>query len=132
MKGVLLDTMVVLWATYAPARLSRSSVELVTNSSVPLCFSVVSLWEVGIKMGKGGFSDLFVDKNWCQTIPHGMRSQGIEMIEVSSHHCGLISRLPFHHRDPSDRMIFAQAIAGEMSLVSCDPMAARYVEEVIW
>ena len=133
MRGVLLDTMAVLLACYHPERLSRKAGQrMLELDAGPVFYSAVSLWEIGLKLSRGGYQDVSVCARWDEVIPKGLYEQGFEKIEVEPRHCRIIESLPFHHRDPFDRMIFAQAIAGDLAVMSSDRMARLYVDEVIW
>lgn len=133
MRGALLDTMAVLLACYQPERLSRKAGQrLLELDAGPVFYSAVSLWEIGLKMSVGGYRDVGICERWHEVIPNGLYEQGFERIEVEPRHCKVIENLPFHHRDPFDRMIFAQAIEEDLALVSSDRKAPLYLDEVIW
>ncbi len=86
--------------------------------------SVVSLWEMSIKtaLGKlileGGFERVSAD----------LAENLIEVHPINFAHTLKNNQLPFHHRDPFDRMIAAQALVDGLDLVSADDMFDRYFE----
>ncbi|MCL2002838.1 MAG: type II toxin-antitoxin system VapC family toxin [Oscillospiraceae bacterium] len=118
----LLDTQIVLWLFENDIKLSdkaKSNIFSPTNQ----CFvSVVSLWEVALKMniGKykflGGFSALrqLINDNYFNVLP--IRDEHIERLFT----------LPLHHRDPFDRLIIATALAENMTLITADEDIQKY------
>ena len=67
---------------------------------------------------KGGFD----------SIPSDMRENDIEMLPIEFNHTTIINKLPFHHRDPFDRMMIAQAIAEDMDIISVDDAFDEYLK----
>lgn len=133
MRGALLDTMTVLRAGYRPDLLSRRASQRLLDLDVgPLFYSVVSLWEIGLKRTRGSHSDLRIPSDWDTALVEGLHEQGIDCIGIEPRHCKLIETLPLHHRDPFDRMIFTQALAKDLELISSDRMAEVYGLTVIW
>lgn len=132
MRTALLDTMAVLRYSFRPELLSAKAQERILNNEGALVYSIVSLWEIGIKMSKRGYHDLNLPADWDQRIVRGFQQQKVEAIEITPRHCKMVEELPGHHYDPFDRMIFAQAIERDFALVSSDQNAPLYVDEVIW
>ena len=133
MRGALLDTMAVLRAVYCPKQLSRKAgLRMLEPDAGPLFYSVASLWEIGLKMSRGGYPDVEVPADWNEVIPKGLHEQGINRIEIEPRHCKRIETLPFHHKAPFDRMILAQALAGDLELISSDAVADDYGLTMIW
>jgi len=132
MRTALLDTMAVLRYSFRPELLSAKARARIMNTEGALVYSIVSFWEIGIKMSKRGYPDLKLPADWDQRIFQGLKQQKVEAIEIMPKHCKMVEELPKHHHDPFDRMIFAQAIERDFSLVSSDRHAPLYVDEVIW
>lgn len=84
--------------------------------------SAASLWEITIKIsiGKLELMDSLTD------IENTLRQQGIHMLPIYTPHLQQLLGLPFHHRDPFDRLLIAQAFAEGMTLVSDDATFAAY------
>lgn len=119
MKRVLLDTNVLLWAACSPMRLSAAVVAAFTDAEVA-GYSIVSLWEIGLKFSRGSFNDLEVPKDWDTRLVVSYAEQGIRQLPVEVAHFRLIQDLPFHHKDPFDRILIAQALHGDWEVISSD------------
>jgi PIN domain nuclease of toxin-antitoxin system len=83
------------------------------------------VWEIAIKRSLG---KLIVDDRWSDAL----RRLGFDPMPVTALHAEAVEQLPWHHRDPFDRMLVAQALVEERALVSADPRFAAYGVEVIW
>ncbi len=132
MSGAILDTMAVLRMSFRPELLSVVAKERILDDSAPLCYSIVSLWEIGIKMSKGGYDDLELPDDWDGRIVDGFAAQGIVRVKIGQAHCKLIETLPYHHKDPFDRMIIAQALEGGMGVVGSDKIFDEYGVKRVW
>jgi len=118
----LLDTHLLLWAAGAPDRLSAAARDFIEAPENTLLFSPASLWEVAIKRGLGR-DDFRVD-------PHLLRraliDNGYEELPIGSAHAVATGDLPPIHKDPFDRMLVAQALIEGVTLLTSDPVVARY------
>lgn len=124
--GALLDTHAVLWLVASSKRLSPRARALVAAPEQPLIVSVVSLWEVAVKRSLGKL-DAPAD------LSRRLAGLGVvELLPISALHAEAIGELPWHHRDPFDRMLVAQAQVEGLSIVSSDPALAQYGVEVVW
>jgi PIN domain nuclease of toxin-antitoxin system len=94
-----------------------------------LFFSAASLWEICIKKSLGKLS---LKDGWFQTIQKEMEINTIQWLPIETTHCAEVTELPFHHRDPFDRMLIAQAIVEDMKLLSRDSRLPDYAVELIW
>jgi PIN domain nuclease of toxin-antitoxin system len=94
----------------------------------PFCFSVASLWEVAIKtsLGKAGFT---VD---ASQLRQGLLREGFQELGIEAEHCLAVQHLPWVHRDPFDRLLVAQAISSERTLLTADRTLERYGPAVHW
>jgi PIN domain nuclease of toxin-antitoxin system len=126
---VLLDTHAFLWLITDDERLSEKAQKTFLNSNNRLFFSVASLWEICIKKSLGKIS---LESEWVQTIHKEMEINAIQWLPIEMPHCVKVSELPFHHRDPFDRMLIAQAMAEDMQLLSRDSRLSAYAIKRIW
>jgi PIN domain nuclease of toxin-antitoxin system len=126
---VLLDTHAFLWLITGDDRLSKNARQTFLNTENSLFFSAVSLWEICIKKSLGKIS---LKDGWFQTIQEEMKINTIQWLPIEMTHCAEVTELPFHHRDPFDRMLIAQAIVEEMKLMSRDSPLSNYAIERIW
>ena len=126
---LLLDTHALLWAVGAPERLSeRVRVALLTHDH-QVRVSIASLWEIAIKVS---LRRLELSADWRESIDDGRARMGARWLAVESNHCGWVAQLPWHHRDPFDRMLIAQAMCEDLTLVSRDKLLADYAVRVLW
>lgn len=126
---VLLDTHVFLWALSDPNKISPKGADLFKNTSNELYLSLGSYWEICIKVALG---KLKLIPDWQNLIEKEMEINGILWLPISKTHCEAIIDLPTHHRDPFDRLLVAQAIAEQMSLLTADQNIAKYAVDTIW
>jgi len=117
---LLLDTHVLLWSLHRPEALSRQALELLSDSANEVLASAVSLWEMAIKKRAGKME---VDLGLVMA---GVAEQGFMRLGVEDRHLQTLLGLPFHHRDPFDHLLIAQAIAEDAAFVTRDRAAARY------
>jgi len=124
--GALLDTHAVLWLVASSKRLSPRARALAAAPEQPLIVSAVSLWEIAAKRSLGRL-DAPVD------LSRRLAGLGVvELLPISPLHAEAIGELPWHHRDPFDRMLVAQAQVEGLPIVSADPALAQYGVDVIW
>ncbi|MEO6078848.1 MAG: type II toxin-antitoxin system VapC family toxin [Steroidobacteraceae bacterium] len=119
---LLLDTHLLLWAAGQPARLPREARKLISDVANQLFFSAASLWEVVIKRSLGR-DDFQAD---ARLLRRGLLDNGYTELPIASLHVVEIETLPGIHRDPFDRMLVAQANAEGITLLTTDPIVARY------
>lgn len=119
---LLLDTHLVLWMALAPERLSKTARRLVEPRAQALAFSDATLWEVAIKtsLGRDGFE---VDP---AALRSGLLGEGLTEIAIRPEHLFAVARLPWHHRDPFDRLLVAQAAFEKLTLLSADAALKAY------
>ena len=127
---VLLDTHALLWALSGDERMSAKAVKYYQDAE-HLYFSMVSLWEIGIKLALNR-PDFQLDQNWWQTIPQALLRQGVNRLDIEPQHCRDVALLPLRHRDPFDRLLIVQAAAIKASLLSNDTQLDAYKIKRIW
>ena len=132
MERYLLDTMAVLWMALRPDLLGRTAAGTLADPASTLTYSVVSLWEIGIEMSGKGYEGFELPDDWDRALPEQLREQGIVRLEIEPGDCRLIQDLPFHHRDPFDRMIIAQAMLGDFTVIGSDKIFDDYGVKRIW
>lgn len=126
---LLLDTHTLLWFIAGSPSLSASARNLIEDESNEKFVSIVSIWETAIKVSIGKmtltapFDDLF---------PHQLRINGFELLPVKVEHASIVTTLPFHHRDPFDRLLIAQATEENMVMVSVDEIFDGYGATRLW
>ena len=122
----LLDTHLILWAASSPQRLSSTARTILYDPESDLLFSPVSLWEVAIKRN--------LRRNDFQVDPlllfRGLVASGYRELPVRSEHAIAAGDLPPLHKDPFDRMLVAQSLVDGVTLLTSDPVVARYSESI--
>lgn len=103
--------------------------ELVEEPGNQPYISIASLWEMAIKTSLGKLS---LDQPLETLIPEQMNANGIALMGLSFDHVVQVAKLPFHHGDPFDRMLIAQAMVEEMPIASIDGGLDDYGIERLW
>jgi PIN domain nuclease of toxin-antitoxin system len=119
---LLLDTHILLWAAAEPERLPEAARLAINESANEVRFSVVTIWEVGIKTARGR-SDFAVN---AARLRLKMLESGFLEVPVTGAHAVAAARLPPVHKDPFDRMLIAQAAAEGAAFLTVDAPLARY------
>ena len=112
---VLMDTNIFLWFIAGSDRLSNNARNIMADINNELVLSVASLWEIAIKSSLGKFELL---RPFDQLIPEQLELHEVDILQIELTHLSSIISLPFHYRDPLDRLIIAQSITGSWGLVS--------------
>jgi PIN domain nuclease of toxin-antitoxin system len=127
--NLLLDTHTFLRFIDGSARLSPSARELIEDQGNAKLVSVASLWEMGLKISLGR---LELAQPFEELIPAQMRMNGFGLLPLRIPHIAKIISLPFHHRDPFDRLLVRQCLVEGLSLVSVDPAFDKYSVHRLW
>jgi PIN domain nuclease of toxin-antitoxin system len=119
---ILLDTQILLWAVAEPERLPAAAFAMLEDLEQEPVFSAASIWEVAIKSG--------LERNDFRADPRLLRrsllDNGYTELAIRSEHAVGIRTLPPIHKDPFDRILIAQSIAEGITLLTLDPLVARY------
>ena len=128
MGHFLLDTHVLLWLIQGSSQLSPAARSVISDDANHLYFSVVSIWEITIKLniGKLQISHTIAD---IYTL---LEQINVEVLEITQADLEQYLLLPLHHRDPFDRILVAQAIERSLVLVSADRSFGDYPVEKLW
>jgi PIN domain nuclease of toxin-antitoxin system len=125
----LLDTVVWLWSIDSVERLSKNGKEVLDNGKEEVYFSAATAWELSIKARLG---KLTLPGPPAECIPAFMAKQGLRPLPVTHIHAVKVYDLPAHHEDPFDRLIIAQAMTEEMTVLTANRVFAKYSVEVLW
>jgi PIN domain nuclease of toxin-antitoxin system len=120
---LLLDTHVVLWWLADDRRLTAEHRVLIADASNLVLVSAMTIAEIAIKTSLG---KLEAPVDLLPTLETG----GFDELPFESRHADLLRKLPWHHRDPFDRMLIAQAIAEQLTVLTADPHFAAYGVEL--
>jgi len=125
---LLLDTCSFLWLA-GGSPLSGDAVAAVRNPANDVFLSSISTWEISTKYRSGR---LPLPESPERLIPTERRLRGIADLAFDEESALQVLRLPLLHRDPFDRMLISQAIAGGLAIVTPDPLITQYPVRVIW
>ena len=126
---LLLDTNVFIWLNDAPHRVKEQVMRVIANPENDLFLSLISIWEMQIKIqiGKLALSDALADILKTQQVDNNL-----QILTINLSHIWALENLPYHHRDPFDRLLIAQAQIEGMTLVSADGMFDLYDVDLLW
>jgi PIN domain nuclease of toxin-antitoxin system len=125
----LLDTHTFLWFINDDPALSSNARLLIEASENIIFLSAASVWEIAIKVSLGR---LEIPSPFADFINEQLRKSGINLLEIKTEHAGKVVTLPFHHRDPFDRLIIAQAISENIPIIGKDLVFESYGIECLW
>lgn len=123
---LLIDSHVLIWYLVNDDRLPQSVKDLLEDPQTSVVVSVATLWELMVKAlaGRLGLPDA---PERFLTVP--IHEAGFRQLSLEPRH---VLSLPDVHGDPFDRMLVAQAVAEDMSVVTGDPAFAQYPVDVVW
>ena len=126
---LLLDTHALLWFLREPEKLPSPVKEGIAAAGHEAFVSVGSLWEIAIKSSLG---KLNLPKPYDQLFPGSVTDSGLTLLSIEPPHLSALSRLPWHHRDPFDRLLIAQGQVEGLTLVSGDQHFPAYGIPLLW
>lgn len=126
--NLLLDTHTFLWFITGDFRIPAKMLELINNNKNDCRVSIASIWEIVIKMTlnkleiKGGF----------KTIEDFLENNDFEILPINFNHTKKLLSLPLIHNDPFDRIIIAQSICENLTIISKDRIFKNYETKIVW
>lgn len=129
MTGLLLDTHALLWWVEDDPRLSAEARNRIAQRVMPCHVSVATVWEVAIKSSLG---KLKLAKSVGDYFAQHMAASDFRLLPIGIEHAARVEWLPFHHRDPFDRLLAAQALHEDYGLVSRDAVFDGYGIARVW
>ena len=125
---VLLDTHAFLWFIADDERLPTQARTAIAGASEAF-LSLASCWEMAIKVSIG---KLTLAAPLERFLPDHLALNGIQLLDIELPHATAVASLPFHHRDPFDRLLAAQAKREQLTVVSADPVFRKYGVKRVW
>ena len=119
---LLLDTHLLIWAVSEPERLSVEAQELMNDEANQLFFSAASIWEIAIKASYKR-TDFMVN---VPELHSELLRNGYQELAILARHTFAVVHLPHLHKDPFDRLLLAQAMREDLTLVTADAVLASY------
>jgi PIN domain nuclease of toxin-antitoxin system len=126
---LLLDTHAFLWFVLNDSQLSLTALSLIVDPSHDLLLSAASYWEIAIKISIGKYRIPGAFEEW---IEEQIQVNALEILPIKVSHAAIVSGLPFHHRDPFDRLLVAQALAEGIPTISGDKILDAYGVDRRW
>lgn len=120
---VLLDTHTFLWAASNRAALSPTALQIILDTSNECLLSVVSPWEITIKFAA---QKLALPMPPSDFVAIQMTSLALELLPITLAHLAPLETMPFHHRDPFDRLLIAQSVVENVPILSADSAFDAY------
>jgi PIN domain nuclease of toxin-antitoxin system len=125
----LLDTVVWMWSIGAVENISEQGREILENGGEEIYLSAVTSWELSIKMRLG---KLQLSASPARCVPEFMAKQGLRSLAITHIHAAKVYELPLHHSDPFDRMLIAQALTEETTILTADHAFKKYPVPIVW
>lgn len=126
---LLLDTHAFLcWVEGTPAVGGRARAA-VSSPENEVLFSIASCWELAIKLSLG---KLRLAQRLDRFIPEQLGLNGFSLLDIRLPHVVRVADLPLRHGDPSDRLLVAEALEDDLTIVSADRVFRQYGVAVIW
>ncbi len=128
MSRYLLDTHTLIWFLEDNPSLSTKAKSRIEDLENDILVSLMSLWEISIKISVGKLKLAFSFDQFIKSISKG----GFSFLYLETTHILFIETLPFHHKDPFDRMLIAQGITENLPIISKDGRFDAYSVERVW
>jgi PIN domain nuclease of toxin-antitoxin system len=125
----LLDTHAFLWAAFSPGKLPRNAVAAIEEPESDLLLSIASLWEITILQSLGRI-ELKASIREVATLAES--ELGATLLHIGPDHLDVLGALPFHHRDPFDRLLAAQSLALHAPIIGKDTSFDLYGTQRVW
>lgn len=126
---LLLDSHAFLWFILGDQRLSDRARLAIAAADTDVLISPATLWEMAIKVRLGKYT---LPGPFGPFMDTQLTSNRIRLLPIEVRHTALLASMPFHHRDPFDRLIVAQALAESIGVVSIDAMLDAYGVSRLW
>lgn len=129
MTSLLLDTHAMLWFFWDDSQLSTNAKSLIEDADNRKLVSMASCWEIAIKAGLG---KLNLGEPSRSFLAREIARNNFELLPITLDHATAVETMNLHHRDPFDRLLIAQAMIEELSLVSTDDIFDQYDVSRLW
>ncbi len=126
---LLLDTHTFLWFIEGDLNLSKTARSLIEDEGNQRFLSIASLWEMAIKVS---VNKLTLQTAFTSLVMQQVYGNAIEVLEIRPEHLDVLANMPFHHKDPFDRLIIAQGIAESIAVISKDREFGKYPVTLLW
>lgn len=125
----LLDTHTFIWFIRDDPQLSITAKTLIEDSTNILYLSSASVWEMAIKTSLGKLDS---PPSFADAVNQQLNENNILLLDIRVEHAGRVATLPFHHRDPFDRLIIAQSLSDDLPIIGKDEVFDAYGVKRYW
>jgi len=126
---LLIDSHTLIWSADRPDRITPVAMTAMGDPANELLVSAATLWEIAIKFGMGRLPLSLPFRQWMEK---AMADLGLIILPITLDHADRQSGFPFHHCDPFDRLLAAQALVEAIPVVSNDAVFDQYGVNRIW
>ncbi|MCY3779211.1 MAG: type II toxin-antitoxin system VapC family toxin [Chloroflexi bacterium] len=126
----LLDTCTLLWFIGEYEKLSSNAISILEDGSNAVFLSYASIWEIAIKFSAGRL-EIF-QPSFSQFISQEVEGYDFQKLPIDIPHLQQVAELPFHHRDPFDRLIIAQSLVEDLPIITSDRAFDSYEIQRLW
>ncbi len=126
---LLLDTHAFLWFVLGDKKLSAAALAQILDPANEKFVSPATYWELAIKVSLGKY---VLNEPYEEFMRRGLVGNGFRVLPIEPRHTAALVGLPFHHRDPFDRLLVAQALVEQVPVVSADAELDAYSVKRIW
>lgn len=126
---LLLDTHAFLWFIGGNPNLSQKARQAIENENNQRFLTIASLWEIAIKVSIG---KLKLELSIPDLVTKQVDDNDIKILEITSEHLEQLTKLDFHHKDPFDRLIIAQSLVENMTIITKDTKFVSYPVSILW
>ena len=125
----LVDSHTLLWYTLGDRQLSSTAKTLILDPANEILISPASYWEIAIKISIGKY---YLPESLEDFFERDLATNAFRILAIEPRHVAPLTSLPFHHRDPFDRLLIAQAIVESIPIISNDPVLDDYLVMRLW
>ena len=126
---ILLDTHAFLWFIVNDPQLSTTAKAMIEDPANDVEVSPASYWEIAIKISLRKYS---LPQPYQQFMESQIATNVFRILHIEPKHTNLVTTMPFHHKDPFDRLLVAQAIVEGIAIVSVDEQLDAYGVQRLW
>ena len=126
---LLLDTHALYWYIAGDQKLSGSAQSLIQEASNEVLISPASYWEIAIKVSIGKWE---LNRTYEEFIDLALNQYDFQILPLLPVHTARLIRLPFHHKDPFDRLLVAQALVENVPIIGVDSQLDAYGVQRLW
>ena len=126
--NLLIDTHALIWFVAGERRFGKAARAAMEHHQARLHISAASVWELAIEAARKRIDLRFPVQRYLAD----RLDEGYGLLRIEGTHAAAVEHLPFHHHDPFDRLLIAQALSERMAIVTRDRVFKKYGVDVIW